>query len=139
MTQQDIVAFLTSKAGWRVDDEIKKAYENCASYLLAYKGVGGGTVYHFDGKMVKHVTENRGEVTFFFTYSGDSKIASIIGIGEHTGKKSATAEYELKWKIKRWVVRNSKGEVVNKVKLQWSGTLPEKGVQSVRQRVLDRT
>jgi hypothetical protein len=135
MTSDDIVAFLDSKTGWQQSPQVKKAYTNCASFLLNYQDTsGGGTVYHFDGKMVKHVTENRGEVTFFFTHSNG--IVSIVGIGEHSGPNSATAEYTLKWHSKRWVPRNSKGQVVKKVELQWSGKLP-KQAESVRPSVLN--
>jgi hypothetical protein len=134
MTADDIFAFLDSKAGWQKSREIQKAYKNCASYLLNYKdSTGGGTVYHFNGKMVKHVTENRGEVTFFFTH--ENGIVSIVGIGEHSGPNSATAEYTLKWHSKSWIPRNSKGQVVKKVELQWSGKLP-KQAESVRPSVV---
>ena len=85
MTEADVVAFLFAKSGWRdTDTASKKAFKNAANYMFAHNGSGGGTTYHFDGKMVYHCTENRGEATVFFTCA-NGNIASIVGIGSTRG------------------------------------------------------
>ncbi len=107
MTEDEIVAYLYQVSEWRSDapkGPINKAFRNAANTMMNHKGKGGGTVYHFDGKTVFHSSENRGEATVFFT-NKDGNVASIVGVGEHSGKKSETATYTLVWKSKSWVPR----------------------------------
>lgn len=101
MTEQEIVAYLYTLTGWRVGVPITKAFGKAASFMLAHNGQGGGTVHHFDGKVVFHTTENRGEATVFFT-NKDGGVVSIVGVGEHSGKNNQTATYTLLWKSKSW-------------------------------------
>lgn len=104
MTEAEIIAYLFRLSGWRDDGDkgkVTKAFRNAANYMLNHDGRGGGTVYHFDGKVIFHATENRGEATIFFT-NKDGNVVSIVGIGEHSGKKSETATYTLVWKSARW-------------------------------------
>jgi hypothetical protein len=102
MSADEIVAYLFKLSGWREQDKkIFKAFSNAAESMLNHKGRGGGTVYHFDGKTVFHITENRGEVTVFFT-NKDGDVVSIVGVGEHSGPNSATATYTLVWKSQSW-------------------------------------
>jgi len=102
MTEDEIVTFLYAKSSWRKEEKITKAFTNAAHYMLNHTGKGGGTVHHFDGKKVFHDTENHGETTIFFTNHGDANVVSIVGIGEHSGPKSATATYTLVWKSSSW-------------------------------------
>ena len=104
MTEDEIVAYLFAVTGWRSDGDkgkVTKAFRNAANYMMNHDGSGGGTVHHFDGKMVHHATENRGEATVFFTNT-DGNVVSIVGVGEHSGKKSETATYTLVWKSSSW-------------------------------------
>jgi hypothetical protein len=104
MTEAEIIAHLFQVTGWRNDGEkgkITKAFRNAANYMLNHDGRGGGTVHHFDGKVIFHATENRGEATIFFT-NKDGNVVSIVGVGEHSGKNSATATYTLVWKSSSW-------------------------------------
>jgi hypothetical protein len=102
MTEEEIVTFLYDKAPWRKEDKITKGFTKAANYMLNHKGRDGGTIYHFDGKMVFHDTENKGEITIFFTNHGSANVASIVGIGEHSGPDNKTATYTLVWKSKSW-------------------------------------
>jgi hypothetical protein len=100
MTETEVVDALYTNSGWRRSDAITKGFKNAANYMFAHNGQGGGTKYHFDGKIVRHATENHGEVTIFFT--SDGNVASIVGIGEHSGPNKATATYTLVWQSARW-------------------------------------
>jgi hypothetical protein len=137
MDEADIVTFCYARASWNKTKPITKAFERAAQYMLGYTGQGGGTVYHFDGRMVRHDTENAGECTVFFTF--DSGICSIVGIGEHTGKSKDTAKYKLAWHSKKWVIRKSDGLLTKEVDLN---TYHDHDVtmraQSVRPKVLRR-
>ncbi len=104
MSESEIIAYLFTVTSWRPDGDkgkVTKAFRNAANYMLNHDGQGGGTIYHFDGKVVFHATENRGEATVFFT-NKDGNVVSIVGVGEHSGKKSETATYTLVWKSKSW-------------------------------------
>jgi hypothetical protein len=106
MTEDEIVAYLFKVSNWRPDGPkgaTTKAFRNAANTMMNHdKGKsGGGTIYHFDGKTVFHSSENRGEATVFFT-NVDNHVVSIVGVGEHSGKKSDTATYTLVWKSKSW-------------------------------------
>ncbi len=137
MTADDIVAFCYAKANWGKTKPITKAFQRAAEYMLNYTGKGGGTVYHFDGKMVRHDTENAGECTVFFTY--DSGICSIVGVGEHSGKKKDTAKYTLAWHSKSWVVRKTDGLLTREVDLNtYHDPAANIQPQSVRASVLNR-
>ena len=120
MTEADIVAFLLEKSGWQLTPQIQKAFTNAANYMMNHKGKDGGTIYHFDGKMIFHVTEGHGEATIFFTSDKSSGIASIVGIGEHSGAGNKTATYTLKWKTNRWnpghtvLTKDDQGKTVKK-------------------------
>lgn len=102
MTEADIVAFLLQQSGWQLTPQIRKAFTNAALYMMNHQGKDGGTIYHFDGKMIFHTTEGRGEATIFFTSDKASGIASIVGIGEHSGPDNNTKTYTLRWKTNRW-------------------------------------
>lgn len=101
MTEEEIMDYLYTLTNWRKSDSLNKAFRNAANYMLNHDGKGGGTKYHFDGKMVYHATENRGEATIFFTNKGGD-VVSIVGVGEHSGPSSATATYTLVWKSASW-------------------------------------
>lgn len=137
MTEDDIVAFCYAKAGWQKSHATTKAFERAAQYMLAYQGKNGGTVYHFDGKMVRHTTENCGEATVFFTYGAG--ICSVVGIGEHSGPNNKTATYTLAWHSQSWTVRNTSGLVTKKVDLDnYHDPSPNVRPQSTRKSVLRR-
>lgn len=100
MTEAEVISFLYTKSGWRQSDPITKAFRNAANYMFGHNGQGGGTKYHFNGKIVRHTTENHGETTIFFTCDGN--VASIVGVGEHSGPNKATKTYTLKWHSASW-------------------------------------
>lgn len=116
MTEEDVVAFASAKTMWQATPQVAKAFRNFANYMFNHTGAGGGTVHHFDGKMIFHATESRGEATLFFT-NADGQIASIVGIGEHSGKNSQTKTYKLVWKTNRWTPRDGKGNPTNTITL----------------------
>ena len=100
MTENDVIEFLYAKSGWRRSEAITKGFRNAANYMFGHNGQGGGTKYHFNGKVVRHATENHGEITIFFT--SDGNVASIVGVGEHSGPNKATATYTLAWHSASW-------------------------------------
>ena len=111
MTEDEVIDCLYANSRWRRSDAITKGFRNAANYMFAHNGQGGGTKYHFDGKIVRHTTENHGEVTIFFT--SDGNVASIVGIGQHSGGSKATATYTLVWHSARWrpnVIKSVKQE-----------------------------
>jgi hypothetical protein len=108
MDEDDIIAFLYAKSKWNKTPADTKAFKNAANYMLGHTGKGGGTVHHFDGKMVYHCTENHGEATIFFTNSSGN-LVSIVGVGTHSGKKKDNATYTLSWHSKSWKPNKSVG------------------------------
>ncbi|HTJ29188.1 MAG TPA: hypothetical protein VL346_01720 [Acidobacteriaceae bacterium] len=101
LSEDEIIDYLYTLTSWRRGDAITKAFRNAANYMLNHDGKGGGTIHHFDGKRIYHATENRGEMTIFFTNKGGD-VVSIVGVGEHSGPSSATATYTLVWKSASW-------------------------------------
>lgn len=106
MTEQDLIAFVNTNTGWRSSPNLLKAINKGYFYIQNHKGMGGGTSLRHDGKTIFHTTEGGGECTFFFTCA-DGIVASIIGIGTHSGKSSQTHTYSLAWHTPGWNTANS--------------------------------
>ena len=102
MTEDDVLEFALAKANWRKTPLIEKAIRKGANYMFSHKGKGGGTSVKHQGKTVFHTTEAQGEATMFFTCA-DGMVASIVGVGEHAGKKSQTHTYRLIWHTTGWI------------------------------------
>jgi hypothetical protein len=101
MTRAEIIQFALDKTGWRSTKPLLTALGKGADTMMNHNGSGGGTSLKFKGNTIFHSTEQFGEATFFFTCA-NGDVASIIGIGEHAGKKSETTKYRLQWKTDGW-------------------------------------